>query len=225
MDALALLIDFGGTLDADGAPWVDRFYQLYQDAGGVAERSEFRAAFAASDKALESVPGIASFDYSATVAKQAELLAVGLADGALLRDAELADRFVDDAMKIADRNRPVLLELADAFQLAVVSNYQGNLQPCLDELGLSNLFDVVSDSEIVGWRKPDRRIFDATIQGLDVTAAQCWMIGDSPPNDIAGAAALGMRTCWMAPAERAATGIAPTVRVERFDQVPQVLAA
>ena len=31
------------------------------------------------------------------------------------------------------------------------------------------------------------------------------MIGDSPPNDIAAAAALGMRTCWLAPADRVPT--------------------
>ena len=60
---------------------------------------------------------------------------------------------------------------------------------------------------------------------LGVEVADCWMIGDSPPNDIAAAAAIGMRTCWMAPVGRSAVGIAPTARVARFDQVPMVLAA
>ena len=95
---------------------------------------------------------------------------------------------------------------------------------CLDELGMGNLFDVVSDSDVVGARKPDRRIFDVTLAALERDAAHCWMIGDSPPNDIAAAAALGMKTCWMAPVGRSAVGITPTARVARFDQVPFVLA-
>ena len=29
----AFLFDFGGTLDADGLHWLDRFYTIYQDIG------------------------------------------------------------------------------------------------------------------------------------------------------------------------------------------------
>ena len=221
----ALLIDFGGTLDADGEPWVDRFFRLYVRAGGVADRHRFRAAFAASDEQLARLPGVARFDYSATVAAQADLLAARLPDGGCLDAAAVRSRFVADAAAVAGRNRLILAELAGDFGLAVVSNYQGNLQPCLDELELGDLFDVVSDSEVVGARKPDRRIFDVTLAALDRDAASCWMIGDSPSNDIAAAAALGMRTCWVAPVGRSPVGIAPTARVARFDQVPMVLAA
>jgi putative hydrolase of the HAD superfamily len=221
----ALLIDFGGTLDADGEPWVERFFRLYQAAGGVGDRNRFRTAFARSDSLLARLPGIAALGYAATVATQASLLAELLADGACLAGTDLSDRFVEDAIGVARRNRDVLLELSETHQLAVISNYQGNLQPCLDELELGDLFDVVSDSEVVGARKPDRRIFDATLAALDCDPAGCWMIGDSPPNDIAAAASLGMATCWLANAERPAVGIAPDVRVSRFDQVPRALAA
>lgn len=223
MDPNALLIDFGGTLDADGEPWVDRFFRLYQQACGGVDRHQFRLAFARSDEQLGKVPGIASLDYSATVAMQANLLVGLLPDGGCLAAPELRDRFVAEAVAIAGRNREVLVELSDRFRLAVVSNYQGNLQPCLDELGLGDLFDVVSDSEVIGVRKPDRRIYDATLAALGCAPEASWMIGDSPPNDIAAAAALGMRTCWLAPAERLASGIAPTARVARFDQLPAVL--
>lgn len=225
MGEKALLIDFGGTLDADGEPWVDRFFRMYLRAGGAADRNRFRLAFAESDEQLARLPGIAGFDYSATVAAQATLLAALLPDGDCLLAPERQDQFVADAREVTRRNRAVLAELATTFRLAVVSNYQGNLQPCLDELELGGSFDVVSDSEVVGARKPDRRIFDATLGALGVEVADCWMIGDSPPNDIAAAAAIGMRTCWMAPVGRSAVGIAPTARVARFDQVPMVLAA
>ena len=224
LGATALLIDFGGTLDADGEPWVDRFFRLYQQGGGVVDRNQFRLAFAKSDEQLAALPGIAGMDYSATAGAQASLLATVLPDGECLAAPSVRDRFVGDAMAVATRNCAVLIELSEAYRLAVVSNYQGNLQPCLDELGMGDLFDVVSDSEIVGARKPDRRIFDVTLAALTHDAAHSWMIGDSPPNDIAAAAALGMKTCWMAPVGRSAVGITPTARVARFDQVPLVLA-
>jgi putative hydrolase of the HAD superfamily len=221
----ALLIDFGGTLDADGDPWVDRFFRMYVHAGGVVDRNNFRIAFAKSDDQLAALPGVTTMNYSATVAAQARLLEALLPDGACLASPALHAGFVADAVTLARRNREVLKELGERFGLAVVSNYQGNLQPCLDELELGDLFDVVSDSEIIGARKPDRRIFDVTLRALDRDAASCWMIGDSPPNDIAAAAAIGMRTCWIAPSARSAVGTAPTARVSRFDQVPTVLAA
>src|SRR5665213_3376626 len=86
LGADALLIDFGGTLDADGAPWVERFFACYQNAGGALERPAFGAFFSRSDDALARLPGVARFDYSATVAAQAELLAPLLPDGERLLD-------------------------------------------------------------------------------------------------------------------------------------------
>jgi putative hydrolase of the HAD superfamily len=220
----AILIDFGGTLDADGDPWVDRFFRMYVHAGGVVDRNQFRIAFAKSDAELAELPDVAALDYSATVTAQAKLLVELLPDGACLEPSALHAGFVADAVAIARRNRVILTELADDFGLAVVSNYQGNLRPCLDELELGDLFDVVSDSEVVGARKPDRRIFDVTLAELGCEAVSCWMVGDSPPSDIAPATALGMRTCWVAPMGRSAVGITPTARVARFDQLPMVLA-
>jgi putative hydrolase of the HAD superfamily len=225
LDADALLIDFGGTLDADGAPWVDRFFRLYQQAGGRADAAAFQRAFARSDEQLAQLPNVATFDYTATVAAQADLLAALLPDGGELAAADVRRQFVDGARTVASRNRDVLIALRADYQLAVVSNYQGNLQPCLDELGLGDLFDVVSDSDLVGSRKPDRRIFDVTLAALECVPARCWMIGDSPPNDITAATQLGMRTCWLAPAGRTLPEIAPTARMARFDQLPLVLAA
>jgi FMN phosphatase YigB (HAD superfamily) len=225
LESNALLIDFGGTLDADGEPWVDRFFAGYRHAGGRSDRATFGTAFARSDAELAMLPGIMGFDYSTTVAAQGHLLAGLLPDGGCLHKGRVMLDFVAAARVAAARNREVLLALASGFRLAAVSNFQGNLHPCLDELGLGDIFDVISDSEVIGARKPDRRIFDVTLARLGCEADTSWMIGDSPPNDIAAAAVLGMRTCWVAPASRPDVGIAPTVRVTGLDQLPGVLAA
>lgn len=223
MSATGLLIDFGGTLDADGEPWNDRFFAAYRAAGGSVAREAFGRAFATSDTQLAALSGVATFDYSGTVAAQASLLAKLLPDGGVLEDPDVQETFCTAAANVAGRNRKVLNDLSATYLLAVVSNFQGNLAPCLDELGLADVFDVVADSEVIGARKPARRIFDETLDQLGCDAPSCWMIGDSPPNDIAAAAALGMDTCWVAPAGRPLPGITPTARVARFSDVPKVL--
>src|SRR5688572_18943038 len=41
----AILFDMGGTLDGDGLHWLDRFENLYADAGVLLPRRTIRAAF------------------------------------------------------------------------------------------------------------------------------------------------------------------------------------
>ena len=51
------------------------------------------------------------------------------------------------------------------------------------------------------------------------------MIGDNPDADIRPARDLGMHTVWIAPsARRAPAGLKPTLRVQRFGDVPRALA-
>ena len=47
-----LLFDFGGTLDADGVAWKDRFHALYQAEGLVIAAEAFAPAFYAADDPL-----------------------------------------------------------------------------------------------------------------------------------------------------------------------------
>ena len=47
-----LLFDFGGTLDADGVAWKDRFYTLYRAEGLDMTTDDFAAIFFAADDPL-----------------------------------------------------------------------------------------------------------------------------------------------------------------------------
>jgi len=44
----------------------------------------------------------------------------------------------------------------------------------------------------VGWRKPDRRIFEEALSRLQALPGQCLFVGDDPRWDWVGARALGM---------------------------------
>jgi len=64
----------------------------------------------------------------------------------------------------------------------------------LAHLGLDRLFDSVTFSSEVGWRKPAPQIFDAALRSLDADASRTAMVGDRRREDIAGARAMGMAT-------------------------------
>jgi hypothetical protein len=48
-----LLFDFGGTLDAEGVPWKERFYRIAREEGLDIPQEEFDAAFYGATDALE----------------------------------------------------------------------------------------------------------------------------------------------------------------------------
>lgn len=218
-----MLFDFGGTLDADGVYWSPRFHGAYRAAGGSLEFPAFDPIFKATDEALAHLPGIRALGFRAAIEAQARLLVARLPDRV---DAQaLADRLHADAVAIVTRNRPVLERLGRRYRLGMVSNFTGNLQPCLEELDLARLFVVVSDSAVVGWSKPDARIFAHALAALQAPAQRAWMVGDNFEADIRGAANLGIQTCWLAPADRVApAGPAPTARIHRLPDLERVLA-
>jgi HAD superfamily hydrolase (TIGR01509 family) len=219
-----VLLDFGGTLDADGVHWSPRFHAAYRAAGGTLEFATFEPIFKSSDQALARLPGIAGLGFRAAIEAQARLLMELLPDGGRVDPAAVARRLHGDALAVVRRNEPVLERLARRYRLGIVSNFTGNLEPCLDELGLAKLFAVISDSTVVGWSKPDPRIFRHTLAALRAPAERAWMVGDNFEADIRAAAALGMRTCWLAPPERPApAGLAPTARIGRFVELEQVV--
>ena len=48
-DCKAVLFDFGGTLDSDGGHWLDRFYELYDQACLRVAKEEIKRAFYDAD--------------------------------------------------------------------------------------------------------------------------------------------------------------------------------
>jgi FMN phosphatase YigB (HAD superfamily) len=222
----ALLFDFGGTLDADGLRWSVRFHAAYASLGGVLGTEAFEVIFRASDRALLDVPGITTLGLRAMIVAQSALLRRMVPDGDTVDFDAVADRVYRDAVKMADRNRPILDGLAstDEFRLGVVSNFTGNLEHCLAELDLLRFFDVVTDSAVFGAAKPDLAPFRATLSALGVEPANAWMIGDNFDADIRPARRLSMRGCWLTTPDREAPAdCAPDARIAHLSELPAVV--
>jgi len=204
--------------------WGPRFHAAYRAVGGGLEFAAFDPFFKASDAALARLPGVRTLGFRAAIEAQARLV-VGLLPDPVDAGA-IARRLHAEALEVVARNLPVLERLTRRYRLGVVSNFTGNLRPCLEELGLARLFAVTSDSAIVGWSKPDPRIFAHTLTALQVSPQRAWMVGDNFEADIRGAAGLGMRTCWLAPSDRAAPPggeLVVTARIGRLPDVERVL--
>lgn len=93
----------------------------------------------------------------------------------------------------------VLERLRGRVQLAVCSNFSHSQTALavLEAAGLRWHFDAVLVSDAVGFRKPRPEIFGATLGALGAAPEETLHVGDSLSADVAGAAALGMRTAWI----------------------------
>lgn len=118
-------------------------------------------------------------------------------------DSEAAERAAHAAFAEYFRERntveyfPGVLETLAAlraeFDLYALSN--GNAD--IGRVGLGHLFSRHFSAISVGAAKPDPRIYHAAIDAAGVAPHEIVHIGDHPEQDVAAAAAVGMRTVWV----------------------------
>ncbi|HEY7676525.1 MAG TPA: HAD family hydrolase [Candidatus Methylomirabilis sp.] len=193
---IAVLFDFGGTLDADGVPWRERFLRLFRDEGVRCGADAFDPAFHGADDALVgTVPP--DLSWRVTVA----MLAGGVARNLGLRDGPLGEkitgRFLSEAGERLKASAALLAPLSRRYRLGIVSNFYGNLAAVCREVGLAPYLSVVVDSAQVGCAKPDPRIFRIALEAVGARPAQAVFVGDSMRRDMAGARQIGMPHIWL----------------------------
>ena len=211
----AVLFDFGGTLDADGLTWKERFHSLFGAEGVAVEPRRFDPAFHAADDALVgAVPE--TFSLEETVQRVADGVARALRPDDAGLGSRVAARFLADARVCLESNAPILERLARSYRLGVVSNFYGNLATVCDNAQVRRYFGVIVDSARVGLSKPDPRIFMTAVEALGIEPGRAVMVGDSLARDMAGARAAGMAHIWLTPApERQGRPCCPVDRVIR----------
>lgn len=192
----AVLFDLGGTLDAEGVAWKERFFRIVKESVPALMPEAFDRAFYAADDALVgAIPNTLGF--RATVERLAEGLALRLGYAHL--GPAVASRFAAESESVLASRLPLLSSLAARYRLGVVSNFYGNLRRVLSDVKLLPLFAVAVDSAEVGWSKPDARIFHAALGPLGVPPGRAVFVGDSQARDMAGAKGIGMRHVWLHP--------------------------
>ncbi len=203
-----LLFDFGGTLDADGVAWKERFHALYRAEGLDIAANAFAPIFFAADDPL-----VGSLSSTAGLSETVTALATNLEAELTRRDAgedvgtaseqnrgqRVASRFLFEASAAFTRNRPILEALKARYRLGIVSNFYGNLEAVCRSAAIAPLFGVMVDSQCVGAEKPDPAIFHVALETLHATPETTVFVGDSLRRDREGARRMGMRFIWIAP--------------------------
>jgi len=192
----AVLFDFGGTLDANGVAWKERFFRLYRDEGiKITSKCFDRVFYAADDALVGAVPATLSLRGTVVRLVQSVTQALGWRDLALAE--RIAQRFLKESSDRLSTNAVLLSRLSRRYRLGVVSNFYGNLAVICHEVGLTPFLTVVVDSACVGCLKPDPRIFFRALAELRAVPAQALFVGDSLRRDMAGARAVGMPHVWL----------------------------
>lgn len=85
--------------------------------------------------------------------------------------------------------------LQQRFVLGVITNGNSSIA----DTPIHVMFRSIVVASECGWSKPDGRIFALACEELDIEPRHIVHIGDSLPEDIAGAQAAGIRTIWFNP--------------------------
>jgi putative hydrolase of the HAD superfamily len=88
---------------------------------------------------------------------------------------------------------------ARGYRMSVISNADGRVAQSFAELGLDSHFQAIFDSGLVGYAKPDARLFQHAISELGQHPRQCIYIGDMYHVDVLGANRAGVAAVQVDP--------------------------
>ncbi len=127
-----------------------------------------------------------------------------------LKIEEYAERVIEDlvlahmgklssAVEFPEGNLEVIQSLEERYRLAIVSNFDHapTVYGILEKYEIKNHFEEILISVEVGWRKPNRRIFERAFNLLGIKPEDAIFVGDNPQTDIVGSKSVGMDVIWI----------------------------
>ncbi|MCF2487213.1 HAD family hydrolase [Dyadobacter sp. CY347] len=197
-----ILFDYGGTIDTNGLHWANVLWESYQRNQVNVDRDAFAEAYKYGERALAIKPIIEPHHvfYDVLFLKVEQQFSFLKEKGFELNDAAIetiASECNQFAHTTVEKAAPVLAELAQKYPLVMVSNFYGNIHAVLQDFGISDYFQAVVESAVVGVRKPNPQIYQLGIDQLALAPEECVVIGDSYSKDIQPAKSLGCKTIWL----------------------------
>jgi len=116
-------------------------------------------------------------------------------------------------------------QLLPTYRLAIISDAQtAYAVPELNAVGLLNYFNPVIISGDFGYRKPDKRLFERALAGMNMASSEVVFVGNDMYTDIHGAQKLGMKTIFYKSDQglQKKDGVTPDYFIYDF---PEVLSA
>lgn len=202
-----IIFDYGGTLDTGGCHWGRYIWHAFERHDIPVTFEQFADAYVYGERTLGRNP-IVQTDYTFRKTLDVKLciefenlqgkglLGTNNFTIASTRSAILNDLY-DSVKKETAKSREVLLKLKAQHSLVLVSNFYGNLQVVLEEFHLSDIFQEVVESAVVGVRKPDPHIFALGVDALGMEPKDVTVVGDSISKDMNPAKSIGCNTVWL----------------------------
>ncbi len=241
MQISTIFFDLGSTLVYSKDPWPPLFriadrelFQVLQNAGIPIDGRQFYAEFGGFLDAYYVKRGTGTIEETTFHALKELLKNKGFPN--------VADKVVRaalDAMYAVTRQNWYLEEDAlstletlksRGYRLGLISNTSDDttVQQLIDRDGLRPFFETIVTSAALGIRKPDRRIFQAALDRLQVRPAAAAMVGDTLEADVLGANQVGLYSIWITrraqvPEDGELT-IQPQAIVTALSQIPDLLA-
>jgi putative hydrolase of the HAD superfamily len=200
----AVISDFGGVLTS---PLLDSF-MAFQRASGVSLEALAKAMMSVT--ARDGANPLFELE-TGRMTEAAFLSSLGQElTRSLDREVTLAS-FGEQYFQNLHPNEPMIdymRELKDrGYRMAICTNNVREWEPLWRaKLPVEEIFDLVVDSAFVGSRKPERRIYEITLERLDVAAENALLIDDLEPNCQA-AQNMGLRAVWFRSTEQAIADI------------------
>ncbi len=177
----AVVSDFGGVLTT---PLMNSFLAL-QDAHGVAAEDFGKAMRAAAEAGDGENPLFKLERGDVTEAQFLEMLRDGLEP--LLGHRPELHRFSEIFFEALDPNEPMIDLMreckASGRRMAMLTNNVQEWEPLWRTmLPVDEIFEAVIDSGFVGYRKPERQIYEITLERLGLPASACLFVDDMEVN-------------------------------------------
>jgi putative hydrolase of the HAD superfamily len=163
------------------------YSQLVFVRGIAPERNLYLAYLQAIFEQVEALARLAPADLERLVAEMGPILRPGGRANVLWRSV------MPGVTQALERMRRL------GLTLAVVSNSDGTVEESLREAGLRDYLDVVIDSAVVGFEKPDPRIFAAALGRCGAKPERTLHVGDIYHADVIGARAAGVHALLLDP--------------------------
>jgi putative hydrolase of the HAD superfamily len=101
---------------------------------------------------------------------------------------------------LIDGAMDLLEHVSGRYKLHIITNGFGEIQGIKLRSGkIEHFFGEIITSELAGYQKPDKKIFDFALTKANVKTAEAVMIGDNPLSDIKGAQMAGIDQVFFNP--------------------------
>lgn len=205
MEIKGIIFDYGGTIDSHGDHWSEVIYDGYINAGLKIDKVQFRESYVYAERELARTRHILpqhNFYDLLLIKMQLELSDLAarsiIEQGDVEKYAQpIAKYCYDCARSSCEEARPVIEQLSKHYPLMLVSNFYGNVETVIRDMGLREYFQGVIESAVVGVRKPNPTIFKLGVVALGLNPEDVLVVGDSFRKDIEPSLSLGCQVAWL----------------------------